>query len=268
MTNPTSGIGHNQRTSGSSWKQASRYTANASAQNTTTCARESRPAGSSRVAVRGLRASISASTSRLMLIASERAPTIASVIQTKSCSDGSSFLHSSAPMYANGSAKPVCSIFTSDAKRRGRATVLIAAPSIPASLVGAADGRASELVRPDVGIASDASCRSMLGRIAREQLERVTERGLDQLEPVAAAAGGARQVDDQGLAANARDTTSEQPVRRLAHGVGAEGLGNARHGAFEHRLGRLGREVARRDARAAGRQDESCRLCELSDRGR
>src|SRR5512132_3714996 len=260
------GIGASQRTIGSSWKHAARYSASASPQNAQTCARERSPAGSSRVAVRGLRASISASASRLMLIASERAPTIASVIQTRSCSDGISFLHSSAPMYANGSAKTVCSIFTSDAKRRGSATALMAAPSIPASLVGGADGRASKLARPDVGIASDASCWLMLGRGAGEQLERMTERGLDQLEPVAAAAGRARQVDDQRLTANARDPAPEQPVRRLAHGVGAQRLGDAGYGAVEHGLGRLRGEVARRDAGAAGRQHEPRSLRELSDR--
>ena len=46
--------------------------------------RESGPAGSSREAVRGLRASSSASISRLSPIASVRAPTIATVIQSQS----------------------------------------------------------------------------------------------------------------------------------------------------------------------------------------
>ena len=51
------------------------------------------------------------------LIASERAPTIANVIQRRSCAEGTTCTLSSAPMYANGSANTVCSIFTSDAKR-------------------------------------------------------------------------------------------------------------------------------------------------------
>ena len=51
----------------------------------------------------------------------DRAPTIAAVSQTRSCADGIPSTASSAPMYANGSAKTVCSILTSDAKRRGRA---------------------------------------------------------------------------------------------------------------------------------------------------
>src|SRR5262249_29687893 len=153
--------------------------------------RESAPDGSSRVAVRGLRASISASTSRLMLIASERAPTIASVIQIRSCADGISFLHSNAPMYANGSANTVCSILTSDAKRRGSTTVeLTAVPSIHSLLVGGGAGGASELARPDVGIASDASRRLVLRRVAGDQLERVRQRPLCQLGTVPAPARG------------------------------------------------------------------------------
>ena len=54
-----------------------------------TCARESAPAGSSREAVRGFRASSSASISRFRPIASVRAPTIATVTQSQSRAGGS-----------------------------------------------------------------------------------------------------------------------------------------------------------------------------------
>ena len=91
-----------------------------------TCARESVPAGSSRLAVRGLRASISASISRFRPIASVRAPTIATVTQSQSAADGDSPSASSIPTYANGSAKTVCSSFTSEAKRRGSETAVVA----------------------------------------------------------------------------------------------------------------------------------------------
>src|SRR5947207_245459 len=83
------------------------------------CGAESCPLGSSRPAVRGLRASMPTSTSRFSAIASERAPTIASVIQNRSCADGAPPTARNAPTYANGSAKTVCSIFTSRAKRAG-----------------------------------------------------------------------------------------------------------------------------------------------------
>jgi hypothetical protein len=53
-----------------------------------------------------------ASASRLSAIASERAPTIATVIQRRSCADGVLPTARNAPTYANGSAKTVCSILT------------------------------------------------------------------------------------------------------------------------------------------------------------
>ena len=73
---------------GASCETASANTASDTAQKTSTCVRDSSPAGSSRRAVRGLRASISASISRFSAIASERAPAIATVIQTRSLVDG------------------------------------------------------------------------------------------------------------------------------------------------------------------------------------
>ncbi len=60
-----------------------------------------------------------ASISRFSAIASERAPTIASVIHTSACAEGVPPTARNAPTYANGSAKTVCSIFTSRAKRAG-----------------------------------------------------------------------------------------------------------------------------------------------------
>ena len=97
MTNAATGIGQSQRTIGSSWKTATRKSASEAKQKTTTWARLSSPLGSSRPTVRGLRASIAASINRFRPIASERAPIIASVIQTRSCADGILFTQSSAP---------------------------------------------------------------------------------------------------------------------------------------------------------------------------
>ena len=97
MTKPATGIGQSQWTSGSSWKTAIRKTASEAAQKTTTAAGESRPDGSSRPAVRGLRASRPASIRRFSPIASERAPTIATVIQTRSCALGTPSTARNAP---------------------------------------------------------------------------------------------------------------------------------------------------------------------------
>ena len=74
------------------------------------------PRGSSRPAVRGFRASILASMSRFSAIAKLRAPTIATVIQTRSAALGTPSTARKAPTYAKGSAKTVCSSLTSDEK--------------------------------------------------------------------------------------------------------------------------------------------------------
>ncbi len=97
MTKPMTGIGQSQRTIGSSCQTAARKSASDARQKTTTWAIESWPLGISRPAVRGLRASIPASIRRLSAIASERAPTIASVIQSRSCPLGLPFTARKAP---------------------------------------------------------------------------------------------------------------------------------------------------------------------------
>ncbi len=76
-------MGASQRVIGASCETAIAKTASETAQNARTCVRVSNPAGSSRRAVRGLRASISASIRRLSAIASDRAPAMATVIQTR-----------------------------------------------------------------------------------------------------------------------------------------------------------------------------------------
>jgi len=60
-----------------------------------------------------------ASMSLFRPMARDLAPTIASVIQSRSCPLGTALTARTAPPYANGSAKTVCSILTSDAKRLG-----------------------------------------------------------------------------------------------------------------------------------------------------
>ncbi len=81
MTMGTITNGQSQCVTGSSCQTATRKTPSDAPAKTTTCMRLSRPAGSSRVAVRGLRASIAASIRRFAAIANERAPAIATVIQ-------------------------------------------------------------------------------------------------------------------------------------------------------------------------------------------
>ena len=87
--------------------------------------RESNPAGMWRPFVRGLRASISASTRRLNAMAAERAPTIASTIQSsvhqpREVNPPLSRNASIAPVSAKGSANTECSkrIISSVRRRR------------------------------------------------------------------------------------------------------------------------------------------------------
>ncbi len=88
MTNPATGIGHSHRVIGASCETATRNTISEAAAKAITSSRDSSPAGISRRAVRGLRASIAASIRRLSAIARLRAPTIATVIQKTWRADG------------------------------------------------------------------------------------------------------------------------------------------------------------------------------------
>ncbi len=97
MTKPRTGIGQRTRVSGASWETATRNTTSDPNANAATLARDSRPAGISRRAVRGLRASMEASISRLSAIARLRAPAIATVIHSTWLADGTPFRARMAP---------------------------------------------------------------------------------------------------------------------------------------------------------------------------
>ena len=126
------------------------------------------PRGSSRLAVRGLRASIPASIRRFSAIASERAPTIATVIQTRSCR----------------ARHPVDREKRADVGERQREDRVLDL-----------DER-REARRVDGDGACRHVCRCAVVLVG-EQPQRVLERGLEHREPVAAAAGRAGQVDDE-----------------------------------------------------------------------
>src|SRR5258708_34978893 len=87
--------------------------------------RESDPVGKWRVLVRGLRASISASSTRLKAMATDRAATIATTIHASlahkpSRANPASRQASSAPVSANGSANTECSNLIISSVRRRR----------------------------------------------------------------------------------------------------------------------------------------------------
>src|SRR6187397_685036 len=64
--------------------------------------------------------------------------------------------------------------------------------------------------------------------VPRGELESVPKRGSQHLEPVAAAARRAWQVDDERRSPQARDPTREQGVRGTCESVRPYGLGDAR----------------------------------------
>ena len=183
------------------------------------------PAGSSRVAVRGLRASSCASISRFRPIASDRAPTMATVIHSRSWADGTPFTASSAPTYANGSANSVCSIFTSRAKRAGRtATALLTSAGVPSLRRTGAATRAR---------APSGSPRSRRG--SRPASPEGSRRGWSR--------SSRRRPATAARAASSRSSPHESPPRSPG----------PRARCTERRLRR---HVARRDSRPAGREHE------------
>ena len=92
-----------------SWNAAKTKITEDTITNSVASPRPSAPVGISRIAVRGLSASILASTRRLKPIAALRADTIATTTQTICRHSNGAIRHaSSAPVSANGSANTEC----------------------------------------------------------------------------------------------------------------------------------------------------------------
>ena len=107
-----SATGESARHSGFSMAAAATSAAADTTTKTHTLARESTPRGSSRPAVRGLRASIAWSARRLNPIAALRAPTIATTIHRSVRQGTRPPPASTAEASANGSAKTECDSLT------------------------------------------------------------------------------------------------------------------------------------------------------------
>ena len=101
--------GESRKASGLSCHAAKISSAEVTATNPATNGRDSLPAGSARVLVRGLAASISASASRLNAMAAERAATRATQIQNNVQAEGMPRAASTAPVSPNGSVRNECS---------------------------------------------------------------------------------------------------------------------------------------------------------------
>ena len=169
-------------------------------------------------------------------IASVRAPTIATVTQSQSRPAGISPTASSIPTYANGSAKTVCSSFTSDAKRRGRETAVRAHVCLCAV---------------SASVSSPSACASAGRSTANPSRQPPGEPGR--------------------LTTSVRPCTPATPRESSACGVfvervGADRLRDPGRLAVDHRARRLGRDVPRRHAGAAGGEHERRGPGELDDR--
>src|SRR5712691_4925003 len=191
-------------------------------------------------------------------------------------------MQSSAPTYANGSANSVCSILTSDAKRRGMAAaVLIPAPAAakpPPPLSGAAPSSlrrsipapaAAKPPPPLSGAAPSSLRRSRLPvrrRFSGQELQGVLERRPKNGEAVSTSTGRAGEIDDESVADHAGRAARQQRVRCLRDRVGTDRLCDPGHFALDRSQSRLGRDVPRRDARAACREHEPRLRCEIADR--
>ena len=165
----------------------------------------------------------------------ERAPTIATVIHTRSCADGVPPTARNAPTYANGSAKTVCSILTRRAKRAGRGGASVRKPSYPF--------RSVALFVCD-------------GTVPPRSSRACGERRAQDFVAVAAAAGRTGEVDDQRRVDDAGDAAREQRVRRLMQALDAECLRRCPAPRAPARRGRLRRHVAGREPRAPRREDD------------
>jgi len=102
--------------------------------------------------------------------------------------------------------------------------------------------------------------------VARRKLEPVLERREQDGEAVAATAGRARQIDHERRAAQPGDASRQQRMRRSLARVRADRLGNPGRLTVDDPEGRFGSHVTRREARAAGGQDDRRRPGERRDR--
>ena len=88
------------------------------------------------------------------------------------------------------------------------------------------------------------------------QLHRVLDETVQHGQTVADAAGAAGEVDDEGARADAGGTAGERGAREAGVDCHPERLRDAGRLLVEHGTRGLGRDVARREAGAAGGEDE------------
>ena len=122
---------------------------------------------------------------------------------------------------------------------------------------GAGVGRAAMAASGSAGpVERRAGAGGAVVERAGERLERVGERRLERRQRLERGARAAGHVDDEAPADHADDAARQVGHRRLRSAGGANRLGQAGHLVVDHRQRRLGRDVARREPRPAGADDE------------
>src|SRR3989475_1531716 len=96
---------------------------------------------------------------------------------------------------------------------------------------------------------------SVCDLVAGHQLHRVVDEPCEYGQAVLHAAGGAGQIDDQGLAARARDAPRQPGAGKRRRRPHPQRLPDARRRPLQDRGPRLGRHVPRGEPRAPGGQD-------------
>ena len=98
--------------------------------------------------------------------------------------------------------------------------------------------------------------RSAVGHVALQFADGVRHGGPDGFEILHGSGGAAGKIQNQGALANSADGAGEHGVWSFAEAGGAHGFAEAGDDAVENLQRRLRRNVARRDAGAAGGQNQ------------
>lgn len=104
-------------------------------------------------------------------------------------------------------------------------------------------------------------------RIPGEQLKRVRKYVNHGLERFDRTFGAARQIQDDGIAANAAEAAAQGRERSVARALGAHALGDAFEEAIAEGAGSFGSDIARGDAGSPGGDHQTSFFEQLQNGG-
>jgi len=96
----------------------------------------------------------------------------------------------------------------------------------------------------------------MLRHPTAKHIARVLNDWVYRFEPIARTARRSRKIYYQGPSAHASDAASERRARKVGERDHTDSLGNSFRFTLDHRASRLGRYVALRQTRPAGRNHQ------------